>query len=176
MTAWWLIVSIFIFSDDVDSELLTEYDEKGVFNDDRVERVSSDLSLYRSLLSPSGLSSSLLMNVPLEILTSLMKICARTCYKIVVTTHLSVLLDFSMLPTDGLGVEIAVVRSRDGAVVCLSTDIDTLVGEVDVFTKESALRGHKYRARKAARIAVDVATIVVVIAVVGAEKSGMSSC
>jgi hypothetical protein len=83
-----------------------------------------------------------------------------------------------MLPTDGLGVKIAVVRSRDGVGVCLSTDLDTLVGEVDVFTKESALsnEGHKYRARKAARIAVDVATIVVVIAVVGAEKSGMSSC
>jgi len=76
-----------------------------------------------------------------------------------------------MPPTNELGVEIAVVRSRDGAGVCLSTDL-----EVDVFTKESALRGHKYRARKAARIAVDVAAIVVVIAVVGAEKSGMSSC
>ena len=106
------------------------------------------------------------MNVPLEILTSLMKICAQTRYNpLVATTHLSVLLDFSMPPIDELGVEIAVVRSRDGAGVCLSTDLD-----------ESALRGHKYRARKAARIAVDVAAIVVVIAVVGAEKSGMSSC
>jgi hypothetical protein len=37
------------------------------------------------------------------------------------------------------------------------------------FTKESALRGHKYRAGKAASIAVIVAAIVVVIAVVGAE-------
>ena len=41
------------------------------------------------------------------------------------------------------------------------------------FTKESALRGHKYTA---ASIAVDVAAIVVVIAVVGAEKSGVGSC
>ena len=44
------------------------------------------------------------------------------------------------------------------------------------FTKESALRGHKYRAGKAAGIAVDVAAIVIVIAVVGAEKSGVGGC
>ena len=53
------------------------------------------------------------------------------------------------------------------ALVCLLTLLDTLViGEVDVFTKESALRGHKYRAGKAVTIAVDVEAIVIVIAVV----------
>jgi hypothetical protein len=75
------------------------------------------------------------------------------------------------------GVEITAVLGGDGVDAGLSIDLDTLViGEVDVFTKELALRGHKYRAGKAASIVVDVAAIVVVIAVVGAEMSGVSSC
>jgi hypothetical protein len=38
-----------------------------------------------------------------------------------------------VLPTQDLGVEIAIILSGDGASVCLATDLDTLVvGEVDV--------------------------------------------
>jgi hypothetical protein len=44
------------------------------------------------------------------------------------------------------------------------------------FTKELALRGHKYRAGKVVSIAVVVAAIVVVAEVVRAEKSGVRSC
>jgi hypothetical protein len=41
-----------------------------------------------------------------------------------------------MPPTHDLGVEIAIVLSRDGVGIGLSTDLDTLViGEVDAFYK-----------------------------------------
>jgi hypothetical protein len=56
--------------------------------------------------------------------------------KCVAAMHLGVLLDFSMPPTHDLGVEIAIVLSRDGVGIGLSTDLDTLViGEVDAFYK-----------------------------------------
>jgi hypothetical protein len=64
--------------------------------------------------------------------------------KSVVATHLGVLLpDLSMLSTQDLGVEITIVLSGDAG-IGLPADLDTLViGEVDVFTKESALSGYK---------------------------------
>ena len=72
-----------------------------------------------------------------------------------------------MSSNQDLVVEITAVLGRDGVDIGLSTDLDTLViGEVDVFTKELALRGHKYRAGKAASIAIDVAALAIVIAVV----------
>jgi hypothetical protein len=74
-----------------------------------------------------------------------------------------------MLSTQDIGVEITVVLSRDGVRIGLSTDLDTV--RLMCLQKESALRGHKYRARKVASIAVVVAAIVVV----GAEKSGVGS-
>jgi hypothetical protein len=44
--------------------------------------------------------------------------------------------------THDLGVEIAIVLSRDGVGSCLSTDHDTLViGEVDVFYKGVGVEG-----------------------------------
>lgn len=104
--------------------------------------MSSDLSSYGSLSRPSGLRRSPLMNVPLELLTSLMKIYStkRSHQRNFLTghigsTHLPALLpDFCMLSTQNLGVKIAVVLCRYCPGIRLSTDFDALVGcEVDMF-------------------------------------------
>jgi hypothetical protein len=127
--------------------------------------ILSDLSSYSSLPSPSGLSSSPLMNVPLEPLTSLMKIYAQTMnityfVKGVVAMHLGVLLpDLSMLLTQALGVEITIVLSGDSALVCLPILTRRLLVRLMRFTKESALPGYKG----------------MWLVVVGAEKSGVGS-
>ena len=60
-----------VFSaDDVDSEFLTDSNKKN--------KVRSVVGTYGSLLRGSGLSQSLWMKVPLEFLTSLMKIYTQT--------------------------------------------------------------------------------------------------
>ena len=60
--------------------------------------------------------------------------------------------------------------------VCLLILTCWLLVRLMCFTKELALRGHKYRAGKAVSMAVVVAAIVVVVEVVGAENSGVGSC
>jgi hypothetical protein len=82
------------------------------------------------------------MNVPFELLTSLMKIYGQTmnndtkrCSSI--ATHLRILLpNLSMLSTQDLRVKMPIILSRDGTSIGLSTDLDTLViGKIDGFYK-----------------------------------------
>jgi hypothetical protein len=117
--------------------------------------MSSDLSLYGSLSRPSGLSRSPLMKVPLELLTSLMKICpptrqhTHTPQRQASTDLARLLPDLRMLATHYLGVEIAVVLRRDGPAIGLASDVDALVvGEVDVLDEGVGVEREEMQGRE----------------------------